>query len=45
MSCGHLYKLYMCVQATMTPDLKQLYLLWFENRQGNSSGQSPPYAT
>ena len=29
-----------CVfQATMTPDLKQLYLLWSESRQGSSSGQ------
>lgn len=26
------------VKATMTPDLKQLYLLWYESRQGNSSG-------
>lgn len=26
------------LKATMTPDLKQLYLLWSESRQGSSSG-------
>ncbi len=36
----YLHQFLECVQATMTPDLKQLYLLWYESRQGNSSGQS-----
>lgn len=37
---------HLLVQATMTPDLKQLYLLWSESRQGSSSGgQSNPVQT